>query len=135
MQDAISCGAVLFRIQNAHVEYLLIKQRSQRWAFPKGHIEDGETHQQTALREIFEETGYQSLLIEEFKEEILYESVNKLVYFFLAQSLGKQIKKPNPQEILDVQWYSFEQAAQTLGHPHQIELLQKAHNYIIQHFM
>ena len=51
-----SCGAVVYRMINDEVRYLLIKnRRSTHWGFPKGHIEKGETHEQTAMREVLEE--------------------------------------------------------------------------------
>ena len=53
-----SCGAVVFRDIRGEVRYLLIKnKRSAHWGFPKGHIEPGETKEETALREVLEETG------------------------------------------------------------------------------
>ncbi len=44
-----SCGAVIFHDIKGEVRYLLIKnKRSAHWGFPKGHIERGETKEQTA---------------------------------------------------------------------------------------
>lgn len=52
-----SCGCIIYRYKTN--EILLIKQRGggQRWAIPKGHIEPGETREDCARRETFEETG------------------------------------------------------------------------------
>lgn len=48
-----SCGAVIFHDIKGEVRYLLIKnKRSAHWGFPKGHIERGETKEQTAIREV-----------------------------------------------------------------------------------
>ena len=59
-----SCGAVVYRDIKGEVRYLLIKnRRSAHWGFPKGHIEPGETKQQTAVREVLEETGIHVKLI------------------------------------------------------------------------
>ena len=47
-----SCGAVVFRKYHGNTELLLIKHTvGGHWAFPKGHVESGETETQTALRE------------------------------------------------------------------------------------
>ena len=53
-----SCGVLPYRIVNGQKEFLLVFETfSQCWSLPKGHVEAGETDQQTALRELYEETG------------------------------------------------------------------------------
>lgn len=57
-----SAGAIIWRKQNNEIQYLLIqsqpyKQFKSAWAFSKGHLEAGETAQEAAKREIFEEVG------------------------------------------------------------------------------
>ena len=48
-----SCGAVIFDGDKV----LVIQQVKGHWGFPKGHVENGETEIETALREIKEETN------------------------------------------------------------------------------
>ena len=45
-------------IKSASGKYLLVKGTVGKWSFPKGRIEIGETPEQCAIREIYEETGY-----------------------------------------------------------------------------
>lgn len=53
-----SCGILPCRNINGYEEYLIVFQSgSQSWSLPKGHMERGETEIQTALRELYEETG------------------------------------------------------------------------------
>lgn len=53
-----SCGVVPYRIVDGQKEILLVFETySQCWSLPKGHMEAGETEEQTALRELYEETG------------------------------------------------------------------------------
>lgn len=53
-----SCGVLPYRITDGKREYLIVfEEFSQCWSLPKGHMEAGETEAETALRELFEETG------------------------------------------------------------------------------
>ena len=62
MKHEHSAGAIIWRNKNNETQYLLIqsqpyKQFKSAWAFSKGHLEAGETAQEAAKREIFEEVG------------------------------------------------------------------------------
>ena len=53
-----SCGGIVYRKFHGNTEILLIKHiKSGYWSFPKGHVENSETEEETAKREIKEETG------------------------------------------------------------------------------
>ena len=63
MKQEKSCGAIILRKQNKTIETLLVKHTKGHWAFAKGHVEENETEEETALREIKEETGLNNLKV------------------------------------------------------------------------
>lgn len=110
-----SCGAIIFRKVRGFVEYLLLFQKkSQTWSFPKGHMEAGETEQQTALREVREEAGLTASLLPGFREEVRYktENINREVVLFLAEANGEVVIRKS--EIADYRWVNAENARKLL---------------------
>ena len=72
MKKEKSCGAIVYREKDG-VEILLIKHKNGgHWAFPKGHVENKETEEETALREIWEETGLKVKLDKGFRRSVAY---------------------------------------------------------------
>ena len=55
MRQLKSCGVILFRKEPV-LSFLLMKH-PERWDLPKGHVDEGETELECALREMEEETG------------------------------------------------------------------------------
>ena len=85
-----SCGAVVFTRTADTVEYVIIQSLEGYYGFPKGHCEAGETEEETALREILEETGLQVHLIPGFRYVDAHPipqkpGVMKQIVYFLAE--------------------------------------------------
>jgi 8-oxo-dGTP pyrophosphatase MutT (NUDIX family) len=57
LRECAQVAAVCYRIVSSSVDFLLVRTRSGRWTFPKGGVEPGLTHAQTAALEAFEEAG------------------------------------------------------------------------------
>ncbi|MHA1984643.1 MAG: NUDIX domain-containing protein, partial [Candidatus Hodarchaeales archaeon] len=95
--NVVSSGGIVYHINNDHsITYLLLKHKNgNHWDFPKGQVEEGESLQETALREIIEETGIleENLLFKKgLDRKISYEFyqnnqiIKKTVHIFLFES-------------------------------------------------
>lgn len=62
-----SCGAVVFTRIGDEIKYLLVANLEGIWGFPKGHVEENEAEEETALREVYEETNLKIKLIDGFR--------------------------------------------------------------------
>lgn len=105
-----SCGAVVFTRINNNIMYLIIKNREGIYGFPKGHVEDGESEIQTAIREVFEEVGIRVELINGFRTEDEYlipqkeNTIKKIVYFlgeYNNQEFNYQKEELSNAELVD----------------------------------
>lgn len=87
-----SCGVLPYRETEGGREYLIVfEQFSQCWSLPKGHMEPGESEEQTALRELFEETGLTAELDTSAAATVEYPISpvsRKQVVFFLGRVCG-----------------------------------------------
>lgn len=113
MKEEKSCGAIVYRRVNGYTQLLLIKHRfSGHWSFPKGHVEDGEYENETALREVREETGLEIVLQNGFRERVEHypsPEVRKEVVYFLGVPSGGKLKKQE-SEVSDIRWIDIDRA-------------------------
>ena len=102
-----SCGAIILKDNKV----LIIKQTSGYWSFPKGHIENNETEEDTALREVKEETNLDIKLDNNFREVITYcpNKTNTLkdVVIFLGYPTSEDIVLQE-EEVLEYKWESLD---------------------------
>ena len=132
-----SSGAIIYKICNQTLYFLIIKQTLGHFSFPKGHIENGENEEEAAIREIREETGYDVILDIHFKEVNSYspsEGVIKEVVFFIGEVVSG-IENPQKEEVSDISWYSYENARKVLTYESDIFILDKAYQYIVKNKM
>lgn len=124
-----SCGAVIYRINEKNdIKILLVKNHNGKcWTFPKGHIESGENEQQTALREIKEETGLNVELVPGFRQTSYYRPfgrVHKTAVFFLAKA-EKSVVSMQQSEIDYYLWVSIDEAMKMCCHENDTNILRE----------
>lgn len=127
-----SCGAVVVNDEN---KYLLIRnKRSAHWGFPKGHIEAGETKEETAKREVLEETGINIDLVDGFEEVSEYYiqgKIEKVLTVFLARAKNTDYTMQEA-EIAEIGWYDFDDAYRILNYENDKRIIKAAKEYLIK---
>ena len=136
-----SCGAVIFRTVRtksgkSSFLYLVLHYTEGHWDLPKGHIEAGESEEETARREIYEETGIKKLkFLPGFRTAIRYCRVNeqgktseKEAVFFLAKA--KKAKVDLSDEHTDSLWLCFPCAAKKMTYGNARGVLRKADKFL-----
>ncbi len=134
MNKEKSCGAVVFTRDYGEVRYVLVEQRSGNYSFPKGHVEAGETEEQTALREIWEETGLHPALIPGFRDGETYviekkQNTVKDVVYFLAE-YSHQAFAPGETDAVSVGLFPYEEAMKALPTENRRTVLEHAKAFI-----
>jgi 8-oxo-dGTP pyrophosphatase MutT (NUDIX family) len=130
----VSAGGVLFRRTGRGPEILLASRRTRRgdlvWGLPKGLVEPGEDAEETAGREVAEETGYRGRIIEPLGEVSYWfvwsgERIRKTVHFFLMEDSG-EAPGPRDREMEDVAWFPAEEAVGAAGFDTEKDILRRA---------
>lgn len=109
---------------------LVGRLRPKRWALPKGTPIPGETLEETALREVAEETGLQARIVERL-DEIQYWFVwagarhFKIVHFYLMEMTGGDVAQHDAEYDV-VEWFTLGDALRALSYPNEIRVVEKA---------
>jgi 8-oxo-dGTP pyrophosphatase MutT (NUDIX family) len=120
ISTATSAGAIILREIEGELKIALAQhQRTDKtWVLPKGHVEEGESIEEAALREIHEEAGLDNVQLINHLGSFIRESVKsngdvvqKTIHFFLAYAL-ENTQSPTPTDLLFTQvgWFKPEEA-------------------------
>jgi ADP-ribose pyrophosphatase YjhB (NUDIX family) len=119
-------GGIVYRISDGVVKFLLVgpkKERPSEWVLPKGHIENGERPEQTALREVREETGITARIVCPL-QTVEFKANDKSVR--VAFYLMELISEAEPAEKRRRSWFAFDDAVSQATHPDTKALLKGA---------
>ena len=132
-----SCGALVYRIKNGELELLLVKHRfGGHWSFPKGHVEEGETEVETALREVHEETGLTIQLEDGFRQSVEYyprPNIRKQVVYFLGYADDDRTRRQE-EEISEIRWVPLKSAHREVTFRNDKNLINHAKKFLRRKF-
>jgi 8-oxo-dGTP pyrophosphatase MutT (NUDIX family) len=128
-----SSGGVVYRKvgDNDYEVALVYRKRHDDWSLPKGHIEEGETREETALREVKEETGLDARIVEPLGEVVYFyrrrngDLVRKTVYHFLMEALSDKFAEPT-WEVTESRWMPITEAQTLLSYKNDAGVVAKA---------
>jgi len=119
---ATSAGGIVIRVRDGIPEFVAGMRRRERdavtWTLPKGTPNAGETTEETAIREVREETGLDVRIVKPF-DSIAYRffqsgtRINKTVHYFLMTAVGGDLGR-HDHEFEEVRWVPFHDAGNLL---------------------
>jgi len=133
VENPVSAGGVVYQMNSGRLETVLCgRSQPVRWSLAKGTPDAGETLEQTALREVREETGLEVEIdgslgsidywFADRGKDVRY---HKTVHFYLMVPVGGATDQHDPEFDL-VQWFDAKEALQTLAYANEVNVLQRA---------
>ncbi len=137
--NLVSAGGVVYRRGGHGLEVVLCGREARSddgspalWALPKGTPDPGETREETALREVTEETGLE-VETEAFLGAIDYWFVrpsdrarcHKTVYYYLMTAVGGDVSL-HDHEFDDVRWFGSEDVLEAMTYENEARIVEKS---------
>lgn len=132
MVEATSCGGVVIFRGKILVLYKKYKNKYEGWVLPKGTVENNEAHEDTAIREVREESGANAVIKKyigttEYMFNTAKENVHKRVHWYLMMA-DSYYTKPQQEEFFeDSGFYKYHEAYHLLRFPNERQILEQAY--------
>ncbi len=125
-RDCTHAGGVVYRRQGSTVQYLIITATGTRdeWVLPKGHIKPGESMEETARREVLEETGVEAEVGPPLGQIEIGDKGRS--QFYLMEAM-EQNPSSEPRKL---RWTTFDEATEALEFPESRQLIRHATRYL-----
>ncbi|MEE1032454.1 MAG: NUDIX hydrolase [Ruminococcus sp.] len=133
MIEATSCGGVVIYRGKILTLYKSYKNKYEGWVLPKGTMEPGEDFQDTAIREVREETGVQASIVKyigksQYTFTVPEDTVEKEVHWFLMEANSYYSKPQREEYFVDSGYYKFHEAYHLLKFSNERQILETAYN-------
>lgn len=133
MIEAVSCGGVVIFRGKILLLYKNFHNKYEGWVLPKGTVEAGEEHQDTAIREVLEESGAKASIIKYvgtsgYTFNVPEDIVEKEVHWFLMMADSYYSKPQKEEFFVDAGYYKYHEAYHLLKFANERQILEKAYN-------
>jgi 8-oxo-dGTP pyrophosphatase MutT (NUDIX family) len=132
---AVSAGGLVIRAVGGQPEIVVGRRKRERdgyvWSLPKGTPEEGETREETALREVREESGLEVRILSYF-DAISYsfvrtgERIEKTVHYYIMEAIGGSFEQYD-KEFDELRWVRMDEAIRLLDFQTESGLVQRAY--------
>ena len=122
-------GGVVWRRVDSGLEVVVVhRPRYDDWSLPKGKLDEGESWEQAALREVDEEVGLACRLGAELPPVSYMDNKGraKVVRYWLMQPQDARADFTPNDEVDAMRWVDLEAATELLSYPHDVELVRAA---------
>ena len=133
MLHATSCGGVVIFRGKILLLYKNYKNRYEGWVLPKGTVEEGEEHSETALREVKEESGVDAKIVKyvgvsDYTFNTPEGVVQQDVHWYLMSANSYHSKPQKEEYFYDSGYYKFHEAYHLLRFPNEKKILEDAYD-------
>ncbi|MCR4686421.1 MAG: NUDIX domain-containing protein [Lachnospiraceae bacterium] len=131
--NAVSCGGVVIFRGKILLLYKDYFKKNCGWVLPKGTVEENETHEETALREVYEEAGSSPKIVcyvgkSEYNYNLFEDVVHKEVHWYLMKAENYYSTPQKSEHFFDSGFYKYHEAYHLLKYSNEKEILEKAYN-------
>ncbi len=131
MIEATSCGGVVIYRGKILALYKSYKNRYEGWVLPKGTVEQGETHIQTALREVREEAGVKASVVKyigksHYNFTVPEDIVTKEVHWYLMTADNYHSRPQREEFFVDSGYYKFHEIYHLLRFSNEKQIVEKS---------
>ncbi len=137
MTEAISCGGVVIFRGKILLLYKNYRNKYEGWVLPKGTVEAGEEYKDTAVREVYEETGVHASIVKyvgksTYSFTVPEDTVEKQVHWYLMMADSYYSKPQREEYFMDSGYYKYHEAYHLLKFPNERQMVEKAYNEYLE---
>ena len=132
MIETTSCGGVVIFRGKILVLYKNYRNKYEGWVLPKGTVEAGEEYKDTAMREVYEETGVKTKMMKyigkrQYSFTVPEDVVEKTVHWYLMMADSYYSKPQREEYFVDSGYYKYHEAYHLLKFPNEKQMLERAY--------
>ncbi len=137
MIEATSCGGVVIFRGKILLLYKNYKNKYDGWVLPKGTVEEGESFEETALREVLEESGAKGTIMKyigksQYSFAVSDDTVEKEVHWYLMMADSYYSKPQREEFFADSGFYRYHEAIHLLRFSNEKAILEKAYQAYLE---